>query len=225
MRRIPSHSCRRRVLTKSLYKPFDTHGPARSTWRVLSISLTDEKLMVRVGQGDAKAFAELHRRHGGRVYLQARALCATAEQAEDVTQEAFLSVWRLALAFDPQRGTFGTWMAAIVRNRTTDAWRRAAARPAEVGFPLDPAHMQLAAEDRRVSASIERAALRELVAMLPPEQRDAIFLAYFEDLTVQEIASRVGVPLGTAKSRMRLGLAKLRMAAADAQGVPMPAAA
>ena len=91
-------------------------------------------LVERVAGGDTAAFAELYDRHGRRTYLQARALCATAEQAEDVTQEAFLSLWRLARGFDARRGGFTTWMGAIVRNRVTDAWRRAAARPAEVGL-------------------------------------------------------------------------------------------
>ena len=173
---------------------------------------TDEVLVDRVAGGDTAAFAELYDRHGRRTYLQARTLCATAEQAEDVTQEAFLSLWRLARGFDERRGGFTAWMGAIVRNRVTDTWRRAAARPAEVGFPGEPAHVLGAAHDD-VRLALDRAALRELLAALPREQRDAIFLAYFEDLTAEQIAARVGAPLGTVKSRTRLGLAKLRVAA------------
>ena len=168
--------------------------------------------MGRVARGDTAAFAELYDRHGRRAYVQARALCATAEQAEDVTQEAFLSVWRLARGFDPRRGAFPAWMGAIVRNRVTDIWRRTAARPAEVGFPAEPAQVLGAAPDD-VRVALERATLRELLAGLPREQRDAIFLAYFEDLTAEQIAARVGAPLGTVKSRTRMGLAKLRVAA------------
>ena len=173
---------------------------------------TDEVLVDRVARGDTAAFAELYDRHGRRTYLHARGLCATAEQAEDVTQEAFLSVWRQARAFDPRRGGFTAWMGAILRNRVTDAWRRAAARPAEVGFPKEPAEtLGIAPDDARLA--LERTALRELLATLPREQRDTIFLAYFEDLTAEQIAARVGAPLGTVKSRTRLGLAKLRVAA------------
>jgi RNA polymerase sigma-70 factor (ECF subfamily) len=191
---------------------------------MLSITRPDEELMAGVARGDARSFAELHRRHGRRVLLQARALCATAEQAEDVTQEAFLSVWRLAHAFDPARGSFLSWAAAIVRNRATDAWRRAASRPAEVAF-LPELSQRLHATDDAAGAALDRAALAELVALLPPEQRAAIFLAYFEDLTAQQIATRVGVPLGTAKSRTRLGLARLRRAAADPTAAARPVAA
>jgi RNA polymerase sigma-70 factor (ECF subfamily) len=177
----------------------------------------DEVLVSRVAKGDTFAFAELYDRHGRRAYLQARALCATAEQAEDVTQEAFLSLWRLARGFDPGRGGFAAWMSAIVRNRVTDTWRRAAARPAEVGFPEEASQVLGATEDG-VRRALERTVLRELLADLPREQRDAIFLAYFEDLTAEQIASRVGVPLGTAKSRTRLGLAKLRREIAPVHG-------
>jgi len=173
---------------------------------------TDELLMERVARGDTAAFSELYGRHGRRTYRQARALCATAEQAEDVTQEAFLSLWRLARGFDARRGGFTAWMGAIVRNRVTDVWRRASARPAEVDFPAEPAQVVGAAPDD-VRLALERATLRELLAGLPPEQRDAIFLTYFEDLTAEQIAARVGAPLGTVKSRTRLGLEKLRIAA------------
>ena len=173
---------------------------------------TDEMLVERVARGDTTAFAELYDRHGRRTYMQACGLCATAEQAEDVTQEAFLSVWRLARGFDAGRGAFTAWLGAIVRNRVTDAWRRAAARPAEVGFPAEPAQVLGAARDD-VRLALDRAALRELLAELPREQRDTIYLAYFEDLTAEQIAARVGAPLGTVKSRTRLGLEKLRVAA------------
>ena len=178
---------------------------------------SDDALVARVAQGDTDAFAALYDRHGRRTYLQARALCATAEQAEDVTQEAFLSLWRVSRGFDPRRGAFAGWMSAIVRNRVTDMWRRAAARPAEVAFPDEPA-LAGAASDDDVRRPLQRAVLRELLSGLPREQRDAIFLAYFEDLTAEQIASRVGVPLGTAKSRTRLGLAKLRRDVAPAHG-------
>jgi RNA polymerase sigma-70 factor (ECF subfamily) len=164
--------------------------------------------MARVATGDTDAFDELYRRHGRSALALARRLGARPDLAEDIVQEAFVSLWRRAGQYRPERGDVGTWLAAIVRNRVTDAWRRAAARPAEVTAEAAPEQVA------RGVPVVERVAMRTLVGTLPPEQREAIVLAYVGGLTHEQIADACGAPLGTVKGRLRLGLEKLRFALA-----------
>jgi RNA polymerase sigma factor (sigma-70 family) len=165
--------------------------------------------MDHIAAGDEIAFGELYRRHGRHAVLQARKLCASSELAEDVAQETFLSLWRSAGRYRPALGSVPVWLSSMVRNRAIDAWRRASVRPLEV--PSDehePDQLHTA-----IGSDIpppERAAVLALLAELPPEQREAVFLAYFAGMTHAEISAWSGSPLGTIKSRIRLGLAKLR---------------
>ena len=170
-------------------------------------SLSDELLAARVAAHDAEAFAALYRRHRPGALRLAISLSASREVAEDVVQEAFLSVWRQARGFNAHRGRFAPWLNTIVRNRATDAWRRAASRPQ---LQVMPEAEIVAGEQVEAPDGIERQAMRSLLTQLPAEQRDAIFLAYYADMTAEQIAVRGGVPLGTVKGRLRLGLAKLR---------------
>lgn len=169
----------------------------------------DHTLMTLIAAGDSAAFDELHRRHGPHVRAQARELCANRELAEDVAQEAFLSLWRGAHAYRPGRGSVGAWMSTMVRNRAIDAWRRAAIRPLEVeahdhvpGRRHDPADDGVAFADRTL--------VRSLIGGLPAAQKQAVFLAYYGDMSHSEIAAVADAPLGTIKGRVRLGLEKLR---------------
>ncbi len=175
----------------------------------------DSVLMSHVAAGDAAAFEEIHRRYAGGVHTQARKLCASRELAEDVAQEAFLSLWRGAHAYRPGAGSVGAWLSSMVRNRAIDAWRRLAVRPVEVEACDDGAGQLRAPADAEPAAP-ERALVLSLIADLPAVQKEAVFLAYFGDLTHAEIATRTDEPLGTIKSRIRLGLDKLRCGAASA---------
>ncbi|MEA2195619.1 MAG: polymerase sigma-70 factor, subfamily [Solirubrobacteraceae bacterium] len=141
--------------------------------------------------------------------MQARKLCASRELAEEVAQEAFVSLWRGAHAYRPAAGSVTAWLSSMVRNRAIDAWRRFAARPVEVeAFEDGPDQLRSAVSTQ--PAGPERALALSLVGELPEAQREAVFLAYFADMTHSEIATCCGTPLGTIKGRIRLGLEKLR---------------
>lgn len=175
-------------------------------------TVTDARLLALVAEGDTAAFDELYRRHGRSAQLQARRLGASREQAEEIAQEVFVTVWRRADGYDPRRGAVSTWLAAIVRNRVTDTWRRRAARPTEV--PADEHEHAIAAGPEEPVSLLDRLALAQEVSALPAEQRDVLVLSFFGGWTHQQIAAGSGAPLGTVKGRMRLGLEKLRLAAA-----------
>lgn len=174
-----------------------------------AVFLSDARLMQQVAIGDAGAFEELYDRHVRTALAVARRSGASPELAEEVVQDAFLALWRRAPQYVPHRGSVGTWLSTIVRNRLTDAWRRAGARPVQVpedavGEAAAPA--ELPTEDRLV--------VRAGLAELPREQREALVLSYFGGLTHEQIAAGSGDPLGTVKGRLRLGIEKLRFSLA-----------
>ena len=175
-----------------------------------TVTLSDDLLMRQIGYGDANAFEELYRRHVRAALLVARRHGASPELAEEVVQEAFVALWRRAAQYRSDRGSVAAWLATIVRNRVTDAWRRAAARPSQVPEGSAPE----AAADAADLAVEERLAVRAQVAALPDDQREAIVLSYFGGLTHEQIAAANGAPLGTVKGRLRLGIEKLRVAVA-----------
>lgn len=199
-----------------------TTDPAVRTYGVTTTA-DDGVLMARVADGDSAAFDELYRRHGHRSLMLARKLCASRELAEEVTQEAFISLWRGAHAYRPGVGSVGAWLSSMVRNRAIDAWRRTSVRPVEVeAFEEGPG--QLRGDASAEGPAPERAVALSLIADLPAGQREAVFLAYFGDMTHSEIASFAGAPLGTIKGRIRLGLEKLRAGFDEATSVPPRAA-
>jgi RNA polymerase sigma-70 factor (ECF subfamily) len=183
--------------------------------------LADEDLMTLVDAKDSDAFAVIYDRHGGAAYSLAHRIVGEAGVAEDVTQEAFLSIWRSSARFDVARGSVRTWVLGIVRNRAIDSLRRSA-RPApkldlddEVVLETQPAAQRTEAEAiRRETAD----SLRQALGLLPREQSQVIELAYFGGFSHSEIADMLGAPIGTVKGRMRLGLEKIR--AALAEGFP-----
>lgn len=191
--------------------------------RSFTATAPDDILMARVADGDSAAFDELYRRHGHRALLLARQLCASRELAEEVTQEAFISLWRGAAAYRPGAGTVSAWLSSMVRNRAIDAWRRAAVRPVEVeAFDDGPDQLRAPAYDEPPAP--ERAVALSLIGDLPAPQKEAVFLAYFGDMTHSEIATLADAPLGTIKGRIRLGLEKLRYGFEEAtSGAPRSA--
>jgi RNA polymerase sigma-70 factor, ECF subfamily len=184
--------------------------------------LADEDLMTLVERRDADAFAILYDRHGGAAYSLAHRIVGDPSVAEDVTQEAFLSVWRSGARFDAARGSVRTWTLGIVRNRSIDALRRLAGSAPKLDLDDDrvlesqPAGELTEGEAvRRETARTVRGALRDL----PAEQSEVIGLAYFGGFTHSEIAEMLGMPLGTVKGRMRLGLEKIRASLAEGLGI------
>lgn len=169
----------------------------------------DRTLVAHIAAGDADAFEELYRRHCDHAFMLARNLCSSRELAEEITQEAFISLWRSAHRYRPALGSVGIWLSSIVRNRAIDAWRRAAVRPVEVPV-LEDGPGQLHTAIGSDSPPPERAVVLSLIAELPPLQKEAVFLAYFGGMTHDEIAAWSQAPLGTVKGRIRMGLKKIR---------------
>jgi RNA polymerase sigma-70 factor (ECF subfamily) len=171
--------------------------------------------MARIEARDADGLAELYDRHAGRLLGLARRILGDGGEAEEVLQEVFLFAWRSASSFDPARGQVLTWLLIATRCRAIDRLRarRPASRPeirsldevSATGGPAAPDDVEAASSGKQWE-SICRAA----VGQLPEDQRRAVELAYFEGLTHQEIAARTSTPLGTVKTRVRLGLMKLR---------------
>jgi RNA polymerase sigma-70 factor (ECF subfamily) len=184
--------------------------------------LADEDLMLLVRDGDARAFEVLFDRHGGPAFSLAYRMCGARGRAEDVVQEAFLSLWRAGGRYDPSRGSVRSWILSAVHNRAIDSFRREAVRPTR---PLDEGNIveRLPAPEltdveaeRRADADRVRGALGEL----PEEQRQVIELSYYGGFTHQQIAEMLSLPPGTVKGRMRLGLGKLRIALGEAGVLP-----
>lgn len=184
--------------------------------------LADEELMVQVERRDPDAFAVLYDRHGGAAYSLAHRIVGDPSVAEDVTQEAFLSVWRSGGRFDAARGSVRSWTLGIVRNRAIDALRRASGSAPRLDLDDEAVLEGQEAGERTDAEAIRRETARRvrgLLGVLPSEQSEVIGLAYFGGFTHAEIAEMVGLPLGTVKGRMRLGLEKIRVALAEGMGI------
>jgi RNA polymerase sigma-70 factor (ECF subfamily) len=183
--------------------------------------LADEDLMTLVDRKDPAAFEVFYERHGGAAYSLAHRVVGDPGLAEDVTQEAFLSIWRSGARYDPTRGSVRAWSLGIVRNRAIDALRRAAGPTRKLDLDDDAvlethpaAELTETEVIRRDTASRVRGALDEL----PREQSHVIELAYFGGFSQSEIAEMLSLPLGTVKGRMRLGLEKVRTSLAEGFG-------
>jgi RNA polymerase sigma-70 factor (ECF subfamily) len=175
---------------------------------------TDAELMTRVAGGDVRAFEAIYDRYHHQAYSLATRIAGRSGAAEEATQDAFLSLWKAAGGFDPERASLGTWLMTLVRNRSIDALRRVTQAMRHCDHGEGAAERIEAPErtDEQVLAADAAHQARRLVAGLPAEQREVIELAYFAGFTQQEIAARTGVPIGTIKGRARLGLGKLRQA-------------
>ncbi|MBJ7518585.1 MAG: sigma-70 family RNA polymerase sigma factor [Solirubrobacteraceae bacterium] len=163
---------------------------------------------------DASTFAAMYEQHRRGVYNAAFRISQNAAQAQDVTQDVFLRVWRNPQKFDQRRGELGSYLRLMARSRALDLWREGQA----AGRATDKLKVVVTHEaprrDARPEDEVERDAsrsvVREALKDLPLAQREALVLSYWGGMTADEVASHVGVPLGTAKSRIRLGLTKLR---------------
>ncbi|MCC6790966.1 MAG: sigma-70 family RNA polymerase sigma factor [Thermomicrobiales bacterium] len=178
-----------------------------------SIEPSDEQLLASISRGESDALGVLYDRYARIAIAVAYRVLGEHGVAEDVVQEAFLAVWRRVDSFDATRGNVRSWLLTIVRNGAIDRRRGRHARALQ-DTALDDVAFRLATGGEEtfeiVASSVEAERVREALSALPPEQREAIELAYFGGLTHQEIAQRTGAPLGTIKGRMRLGLHKLR---------------
>ena len=167
--------------------------------------------MARMAHGETEALAELYDRYGRTVFGVLYRALGSAEPAEEVAQDAFHAAWRRADSYRPDRGSVRTWLLAIARNAAID-WRRTKGKRIEREAAIDEA-AELVEETRvddRVIATLQAEHVRAAVAALPEEQRAVLSLAFWGGLSQSEIAVRTGTPLGTVKSRVRLGMSKLR---------------
>ncbi len=171
--------------------------------------LSDEAVVALVARSDDTALAELYDRFGRVAYGVALRVLRDEKLAEDAVQEAFLAAWRSADRFMPERGKASTWILTLVHRRAVDLVRREDRRRAEaLGDDREPNPADSAEDDAWLRFERERvqAALRQL----PDQQREALELAYYGGFTQSELAERLGQPVGTIKSRMFTGLARLR---------------
>ncbi len=173
--------------------------------------------MMLIRNDDIDAFEAFFDRHSTVAFSLAMRILNDRGLAADVTQEAFLKFWRARASYQASRGVGRTWLLAIVRNRAIDVWRRE-----HRGIDLDSEKLSAredtsACVEDQVIARDEHLRVSRLLDALPDEQRHVIELAYFGGFSHSQIANHLGLPLGTAKSRMRLALDKLRIALSDSQ--------
>jgi RNA polymerase sigma factor (sigma-70 family) len=169
---------------------------------------SDEELLEAVATGDDDALGVLYDRFGRTAYALAFRVLRDRALAEDAVQEAFLAVWRSADGYRRERAKPGTWILTLVHRRAVDLVRREDRRPAA---PLDEApELTALPVAEEVDLRERRSAVQAALAQLPDDQRQALELAYYGGYTQSELAERLGVPLGTVKSRMFSGLSRLR---------------
>ena len=176
--------------------------------------LSDEALLALASRGDETALGELYDRYGRIAYGLALRILRDRALAEDAVQEAFLAVWRSSGSFRAEQGKPSTWILTLVHRRAVDIVRREERRRSE---PVDEM-VQPAGEatDEEAWLRAQRQVVQEALRKLPPDQREAIELAYYGGFTQSELADRLGQPLGTIKSRMFTGLKRLRELLAEA---------
>jgi RNA polymerase sigma-70 factor (ECF subfamily) len=184
------------------------------------LRLADEDLMALVEDGEARAFEVIFDRHADAAFSLAYRMCGRRSVAEDVVQDAFVSVWRSGARYDRTRGSVRSWVLGVVHNRAIDAFRRETVRSSR-DVRDDRAAEQMAAAERtetEVERRDEAQQVRSALSELPVEQRQVIELAYFGGFSHSQIAEMLELPAGTVKGRMRLGLTRMRIALGEAGG-------
>jgi len=174
---------------------------------------TDEQLMSALTRGETWAMTAIYDRYARLVYSLALKMLNDRAAAEEVVQEVFVKVWRRARDYDAQRGKFSAWLTGITHHHTIDELRRRRARPfaSEDEDSLANVATDLPAPDDAAQTNLERRRIVDALREIPDEQRRCIEMAYFEGYTQEEISERLGEPLGTVKTRMRLGMQKLKV--------------
>jgi RNA polymerase sigma-70 factor, ECF subfamily len=182
-------------------------------------SAEDQVAVERMARGEHDGLAELYDRHGRLVYSLALRIVRDAGDAEDVVQEVFSQVWRQSARFDVTRGNVAAWLVTLTRTRAIDLLRRRRVRPdvSAASNPDDRAD-EAPGQDVQVEWQNRAAQIKRALDALPPLQRMAVELAFYDGLTHTEIAEQLEVPLGTVKTRVRQGLLKLRESLAGAVG-------
>jgi RNA polymerase sigma-70 factor (ECF subfamily) len=175
----------------------------------------DEQIMEGVRRGDSQAIGALYDRYGGVIFSLGLRMLGDRESTEELVQEVFLRAWRQAGSYQPTLGKLSTWLMGIARNLAVDELRRRAARPKRTDGDADEQLGRISATDEgdpveQLWVTTRRQEVGRALAALPPPQRQVMELAYYSGLTQSEIAAKLGDPLGTVKTRMRLATQKLR---------------
>jgi RNA polymerase sigma factor (sigma-70 family) len=188
-------------MTMTMVRPVNTVSPTGPT---------DVSLVARIAVGDDRALQMVYERYSPLVYGLARRVTASTAHAEEITQEVFVYLWQNPDRFDAERGTLRAFLGAVTHRRAVDEVRRNTRRTARedrVGTDATGLELLEIGDDLERSQTAER--VRAAVSSLPDQQREAVMLAYFGGCTFRQVAERLGIPEGTAKSRLRLGLSKL----------------
>lgn len=180
--------------------------------------LADEDLLALAGRGDDAAFEALYDRHSRVCFSLAFRLLGDRTAAEDLVQDTFVALWRGSDRYSPSRGSVRTWLLAILRNRGVDRLRSSAAavrRQEALAEQTRVGQRVELPEDERAIDRVQAEQVKRAMDQLPKEQLDVVRLAYFGGFTHHEIADILAVPVGTVKSRMRLGLERVRRAVGE----------
>lgn len=175
----------------------------------------DEQIMEGVRRGDSQAIAALYDRYGSIIFSLGLRMLGDREATEELVQEVFLRAWRQAGTYQPSLGRLSTWLMGIARNLAVDELRRRGARPRKADGDSDEQLARIASADdddpaEQLWITTRRQEVARALTALPQAQRQVMELAYYSGLTQSEIAARLGDPLGTVKTRMRLATQKLR---------------
>ena len=171
---------------------------------------SDERLIVGTANGEKDALARLYDRYAPSLLALGQRILGGRRDAEDLLHDVFVEVWQQAGAYSPERGSVKSWLFLRMRSRAIDRLRLASRKNVELGEQVLATATREVVEDPALSP--DRAQIRETLSSLPPDQRVAIELAYFGGLSGAQIAAQLGVPLGTVKTRLALGMSKLRAA-------------
>ena len=195
-----------------------TYGRAQGMLDKTSQEQADQQLMTRIAQGDQMAFSALYDRLSGPLYSLACRMLGDAAEAEDALQEVCLQIWRRSDAYDPTQSSVFSWAMLLTRGKIIDRLRARGRRARIVAqstdeeggeTPMPVASTASSAADT-MDRNEEAARVRSVIKALPQDQREAIEMAFFSELTHHEIAQRLSQPLGTVKARIRRGLLRLR---------------
>lgn len=177
------------------------------------------QLVLSIAGGDSRALSDFYDEASRYVHSIALRILRDSEEAEEITLDVFQQVWRLAASYDPTRCAVSAWVAMMARSRALDRWRSLQSRRRLSGEM--PEHYEPVASDAgpesSVSAAQQGARIRQALAALPEEQRRMIQLSFWGGLSHSEVAEKTGLPLGTVKTRIRLGMIKLKEALENAQ--------
>lgn len=184
-------------------------APSKSLPSLAPVPAPEPPLLQQVASGQPDAVQLCVQRYQGLVYTLARGFFADPAEVEDAVQDVFIDLWKNASRFDPSRGKETTFVGVLARRRLIDRLRKKTRRPDSAPMELEPVAEQ-ASVDQQLSVNEDAQAAREVLATLPPQQREAIELTVLHGLTHQEVSQKLEIPLGTVKAHVRRGLQRLR---------------